>query len=52
MVKTTTTITLDADLKDVALPILQNDMRTSLSRFVNEKLLEIVKKKQGEKNAG
>jgi len=42
--KTTITISVDGEIKDKAMKIIQNEMNTSLSAVVNKKLHNIVKK--------
>jgi hypothetical protein len=42
--KTTTTITLDAETKEEAMDIIQNRMKTSLSSFVQTKITELLEK--------
>lgn len=40
--KTTSTITLDTEIKKNAMPIIQDKMNTNLSAFVNKILKKIV----------
>ncbi len=47
--KITITLTVDKKIKQEAMPIIQNKMRSSVSRLVNEMFYDIVKKnKEGE----
>jgi len=39
--KTTITLTVDADAKEKAMPIIQNSMDTTLSKLVNDLLIKI-----------
>jgi len=43
MVKTTITTTIDSEIKEVAMPIIQFKLKKSLSEVLQEKLEEIIK---------
>lgn len=42
--KTPSTILLDQEVKEKAMPVIQNKMKTSLSRLVNEMLIKLLEK--------
>ena len=42
MSKTTITLSVDADVKEQAMDIVQNKMNTTLSGFVNTKFIQLV----------
>jgi len=48
--RTTITLTVDGETKEKAMPIIQNEMNTSLSQIVDKQLKKIVNKKEKEKN--
>ncbi len=46
--KTTITLSVDGDIKQEAMPIIQNKMRSSISRLVNEMFYKIVEENKQE----
>jgi len=42
--KTTITLCVDADVKEKVMPIIQNQMNTSLSKVINEMLKRIIER--------
>jgi len=49
--KTTITTCIDVELKAKVMPIIQNEMNTSLAQVVSEALKKIVDKKERSENA-